>query len=194
MDRWPHIPIFHLWLCFTLPSFIFSEKKTHTFFWVPSVGISSLDFGGISGWIMMNTYDFLVPSRRYLVWEVTALFFNDFPLMVKCLGQGHDLCSTYQSSPLFQSFFNLSSNQSSHGPRLWRLDQERIKFLLLLFHDVPPKNSCFMVPSWNIPKTKTHTHSAASCVVCVCVCVCHEVGTGRIFKFLDSGKVHLSSG
>ena len=172
--------------------YYFLKNKTHAFLGVPSVGISSLDFGGISGWIMMNTYDFLFPSQRYLVWEVTAMFFNDFPLMVKCLGQGHDLCSRYQSFPVFQSFFNLSSNQSSHGPRLWRLDQERIKFLLLLFHDVPPQNSCFMVPSWNI-RQKTHTLRNQCSLMC-CVCVCHEVGTGRIFKFLDSGKVHLSSG
>ena len=101
--------------------------------------------------------------------------------MVKCLGQGHDLCSRYQSFPVFQSFFNLSSNQSSHGPRLWRLDQERIKFLLLLFHDVPPRNSCFMVPSWNI-RQKTHTlRNQCSLMCCVCVCVYVSWGWYRAY-------------
>ncbi len=46
--------------------------------WIPFVGISSLDFGGISGWIMMDTCDIVFPLKWYVMWEVTATFCHCF--------------------------------------------------------------------------------------------------------------------
>ena len=94
--------------------------------------------------------------------------------MMQCLGRGYsDLCYT-SNSRYFRHFFNLSSNQSSHGPRLWRIDQERIKSCCCCSMMFLPKIAVLWFHHGTSPPKKKHTPysyvtSAASCVVCVCV-------------------------